>query len=137
MKDKMLNKHSIKNTRPRQKVLEYIKSLGKKHFTVADILSRAGGNVSRASIYRVIKLFTKAGILREIDIGKDYFVYEIAGQTGHHDHMYCVKCGKIVEFENQTIENIQKDVCKKTGFLPLTHTLRIIGTCRQCRSSRK
>jgi len=137
MKNKILAKYKIKNTRPRQKVIECINNLDKKHFTVADILSKIRGGISRASIYRTIKLFTKKGILREIDIGEDYFVYEFAGRMKHHDHMYCVKCGKIVEFENQTIEDIQKNVCKKTGFLPLSHTLRITGTCRECRKGSK
>jgi Fur family ferric uptake transcriptional regulator len=89
--------------------------------------------VSRASAYRVINLFMQKGLLKMVDLGKDSALYEVAYDASHHDHIFCLRCGKIIEFEEKVIEELQKEVCKKNSFSPLRHTLRIVGLCKDCK----
>ncbi len=136
MKDKFLEKYNIRKTQTRKEILKAISSLKRSHFSVEDILNylrRKKSDVSRASVYRTIKLFLKKGFLRPTDLGRDSCVYEFTFNKNHHDHLYCIRCGKIIEFKEQAIEEQQLKVCKKFGFKPLSHGLRISGLCKECK----
>jgi len=132
----LLEKYSIRNTYPRREIIKIIFSLDARHFSAEDILKdikRKGNNISRATTYRAVKLFSQKGLLRLIELGKDFQMYELAVGSNHHDHLYCVKCGKIIEFEDKDIEKLQDKTCKNKKFYPLRHTLKIIGLCKECR----
>jgi Fur family ferric uptake transcriptional regulator len=134
--ESILNQYSIQKSRPRLQIIEVILSLGEGHFSVEDILKalrRKRSRVSRASSYRAIKLLSKKGFLRTTDLGKRFQVYEVASNKKHHDHLYCVRCGRIIEFEVRLIEKLQLDICQEKRFKPLSHTLRISGLCKECR----
>ena len=60
-------------------------------------------------------------------------MYELALRAGHHDHLYCVSCGKIIEFEDKEIEKLQEKTCQDKKFYPLKHTLKIVGLCKECK----
>ena len=64
-------------------------------------------------------------------------MYEVVSANKHHDHLYCMKCGKILEFEDKTIEALQEKVCRKNEFHCLEHTLRILGLCKKCKGYRR
>ena len=135
----LLQKYNIKNTNPRKKIIDVIVFLGKRHFSAEDVLNnllQKRSTASRASVYRAIKLFAKSGLLREIDLGQGFHIYELAENTSHHDHIYCLRCGKIIEFKDDAIETLQKKVCTKKSFYPVSHTLRIAGICNTCRGKR-
>lgn len=139
-KRNLLQEFGIRSTRPRRDILDVILSLGRRHFSVEDILnyieiSRRKYRVSRASTFRTIKLFSQKGLLNLIDLGKDCYFYELAVNSQHHDHLYCLKCGKIMEFKDYRIERLQKKVCLTRRFYPLMHTLRIIGFCSDCKEA--
>jgi len=132
----LLEKHNIRSTFPRREILRAISSLGRRHFSVEDLLNfieKKKGRVSRASTYRTIKLFSEKGLIKPIELIKDYQMYELADQEKHHDHLYCINCGKIIEFEDKNIEKLQNKACKGRSFHPLRHTLKIIGRCEECR----
>ncbi len=59
-------------------------------------------------------------------------MYELAADSAHHDHLYCLRCGVIIEFEEDRIEKLQVKVCHKEDFRPFRHTLRITGLCKKC-----
>jgi len=137
MKDQsLLEKHSIRSTSPRREILRAISSLKKRHFSAEDLLQfieKKKRGVSRASTYRTIKLFSQKGLIKPIELVKDYQMYELADEEKHHDHLYCIECGKIIEFEDKNIEKLQDKVCQGRSFYPLRHTLKIIGSCKECR----
>lgn len=131
-----LQKYNIQNTRARRELLKAISSLEKRHFSVDDVLKvskRRKYKISRATAFRAMHLFSQKGLLRPIDLGKGFMMYELAKNNTHHDHLYCVRCGKIIEFEDKKIENLQNKICQTKKFNPLTHTLRIAGMCSNCR----
>jgi len=139
MKEQILEKYNIRKTQARKEMFQAIFSLKGRHFSVEDILSHLKhkkSRVSRASAYRAIKLFTNKGFLRPTGLGRDSCVYELTFNKNHHDHLYCIKCGRIIEFKEQIIERQQLKTCKKFKFKPLSYTLRISGLCKECRNGK-
>jgi Fur family ferric uptake transcriptional regulator len=127
----LLEKYDIRDTQPRRELVNIISSFGRRHFSVEDILRK--GKVSRATTFRAVNLFSQKGLLHSIDLGKGFKLYELALDSGHHDHLYCIKCGRIIEFEDKNIENLQAKACQEKNFKPIKHTLRITGLCKGCR----
>lgn len=135
-----------------QKFIEYLVSLGLKltwqrrlvleevfrrhgHFEADDIvlgLRQRGTRVSRASVYRTLPLLTASGLLREVHSGEKHSHYEHIFGHNHHDHLICIKCGRIVEVEDSELEEIQERLCSELGFKPISHKLEITGLCREC-----
>ncbi len=132
----LLKQYKIRPTQPRREIAHYLVSSKRRHFSAEDILKYLKirkAPVSRASAYRAVRLFSRKGLLRQIDLGKGFNLYEVALRNSHHDHLYCLKCGRIIEFEDENIEQLQTKACRKKNFKAFTHTLRIIGLCKECR----
>jgi len=140
MKPDILSQYNIRKTRPREEIARVISSFSYSHFSVENILEELKNKkikVSRASAYRTINLFCQKGLLCPVDFGEGFQVYELSADKCHHDHLYCVECGKIIEFEMLSIEKLQEDVCRKNNFQPLNHMLRIKGLCRECKDDKR
>jgi Fur family ferric uptake transcriptional regulator len=104
------------------------------HFTAQDLAK--GAAASRATIYRALPLLVEAGVVQAMALGTDGRVYENA--TGrHHDHLVCTSCGKVVEFEFEAFEMLQRDLAAKYGFELLGHMHELFGRCRDCRDEPK
>ncbi|MCF7908058.1 MAG: transcriptional repressor [Candidatus Omnitrophica bacterium] len=132
----LLLKHNIRSTQARAEIAKLIFSLRKRHFSAEDVLRnlrRKNSKASRASTFRTLKLFYEKGILEAIDLGKGFKIYEVSGNDKHHDHLYCLRCGKIIEFEDKNIEKLQDQACRKKSFKAFKHTLRIVGICKECK----
>lgn len=107
-----------------------------KHFTAEEMLAlskKVDPTVSRATVYRTLFLLCKAKLLVRQDFEKGKVYYEHLIGHHHHDHLVCLKCGRIYEFESEKIEDIQKKIATKKRFVPLTHSLKIFGICKNCR----
>lgn len=133
----LLQQYGVRATRSREMLAEAILALKKRHFSVEDImrfLAAAKKKVSRATIFRTINVYVKKNMLTTIDLGRDYRIYELARYNSrHHDHLYCMRCGRVIEFEQANIEKLQDEVCRRKKFKPFNHTLRIVGVCSSCR----
>ena len=134
LRDKLtthLRKNGLKNTRQRQVILESFLSTD-GHMAVEELLQvvqeRMSG-VGHATIYRTMKLFTEAGIAHERRFGDGQTRYEPVIQGEHHDHIICVECGLIVEFEDQLIEDRQELIARQKGFMLTSHRHDIFGRC--------
>ncbi len=80
---------------------------------------------------RTMRLLCDLGIAQQVRLN-DRMVYEHLHLSLHHDHMICVRCGKIEEFKSSLIEQAQRDECKAKGIKPLMHKLEIRGICQAC-----
>jgi Fur family transcriptional regulator, ferric uptake regulator len=89
--------------------------------------------LSRATVYRTLPLLVKAGLVRETMRCQGRASYEHTFGHEHHDHLICIKCGKITEFKDEKMEKLQNQICKKHRFLPVEHRLGIRGYCAKCR----
>ncbi len=131
---KYLKEKGLKFTPERRMILKEIFSIH-EHFEADELLVRfrtRGENISRASIFRTLKLSVESQLTRKILIGENRSYYEHVFGHEHHEHLVCLGCGKIIEFSNLKIEKLQNMVCREYGFKPVDHTLKISGYCKEC-----
>jgi len=131
VKNQDLKRAGLKITLPRMKILEILESSDKKHLSAEDIyrvLLDTGVEIGLATIYRVLTQFEGAGLVirHHFETGQALFELE---RGKHHDHLICVKCGKIIEFVDESIEAKQKEIAAKNGFRISDHSLIIYGIC--------
>ncbi len=128
-----LKKVGLKTTAPRLKILEALENSPKRHLSVEDVyryLMLQNVEISIATIYRVLAQFEKSGIVNKLTF-ESQAVFEV-NTNEHHDHLVCVKCGKIDEFQDSVIEKHQKDIAKKYGYKLTDHCLYLYGLCPDC-----
>lgn len=94
---------------------------------------KISAGIGFATVYRTIKLLSDAGLAKGRDFGDGFARYEPAIHKEHHDHLICTKCGRIVEFENDRIEELQQTVARKHGFRITDHKMELYGVCGTCR----
>ena len=92
---------------------------------------KADSSIGLATVYRTLRLFVEAGIASERRFQEGVTRYE--PQQPHHDHLICVRCGRIVEFENDAIERLQDEIAAHHGFTLLSHRHELYGACEACR----
>ncbi len=129
-----LDEKKLKLTRERMAVLNEVFSFH-GHFDPEDLyfrLKNAGGKASRASVYRTLGLLVESGLVEKVTRKGKGTLYEHTYGHGHHDHMICEKCGQIVEFYSEVLEQIQNEICRKNRFTGTTHILEIRGYCEKC-----
>jgi Fur family ferric uptake transcriptional regulator len=124
----------LKSTLPRRKILEVLERNTSRHMNAEDVyhnLRESGEGVGLATVYRVLTQFESAGLITKHNFEGGHSVYEI-DQGEHHDHILCVKCGKVEEFLDEVIEQRQRDIAQKAGFAMTDHCLYIYGICGDC-----
>jgi Fur family ferric uptake transcriptional regulator len=120
-----LRKVGLKVTLPRIKILEILESAERRHLSAEDvykILLEAGEDVGLATVYRVLTQFEAAGLVERHNFDGGHSVFEL-DRGEHHDHMVCVETGKVVEFHNEQIEQLQKDIADAHGYEITGHSL--------------
>jgi Fur family ferric uptake transcriptional regulator len=120
-----LRKVGLKVTLPRVKILEILESAERRHLSAEDvykILLEAGEDVGLATVYRVLTQFEAAGLVERHNFDGGHSVFEL-DRGEHHDHMVCVETGKVVEFHNEQIEQLQKDIADTHGYEITGHSL--------------
>ena len=110
-----------------------------QHFTAERLYAwlREETGVSRATVYRTLGLLVEGGFLESLDTGQGELHYEHVLGHRHHDHMVCLECGRIEEFYDRRIEELQEEACRQKGFQMESHNLRLFGYCRSCARRRE
>lgn len=127
-----LQQAGLKKTLPRELILDILENNPQRHFRAEElyqILLERGNSVSVSTVYRVLAQFEIAGLVIRHQFEGTTSFFELS-RHGHHDHIVCVNCGKIIEFNNDDIERLQREVSEKHGFSLVTHTLCMFGTCQ-------
>lgn len=126
-------KHSgLKVTHPRLIVLNLLKTMDDRHVSVEDVfrmLINKHEDIGLATIYRVLAQFEDAGIVERHHFEGGKALYEL-NDTSHHDHLICIKCGKVVEFEDEIIERKQHEVAHANGLTLTHHSMYLYGECQ-------
>lgn len=120
-----LKKAGLKITLPRLKVLEVLEQSEPHHMSAEDVykqLVQSEDSVGLATVYRVLTQFESAGIVERHNFDDGHSVYELAAET-HHDHMVDVDTGSVIEFINERIEDLQKEIAEEHGFELVDHEL--------------
>ncbi|SCN46659.1 Ferric uptake regulation protein FUR [methanotrophic endosymbiont of Bathymodiolus azoricus (Menez Gwen)] len=125
----------LKVTLPRVKILEIMeRETHKRHLTaeqVYKILLSENEEIGLATIYRVLTQFEAAGLVNRHHFEGGNSVFEL-NKGKHHDHVVCVKCGKVDEFTDEVIEERQDQIAKKLGYELTDHSLYLYGLCPNC-----
>lgn len=133
--EQFLKQKGYKVTKSRLELIDKIASYG-SHFEIEQLVmwvsNQDKGVVSRSTIYRTVKLLQEFGAIREVIKLGNRTIYEFIAGKPHHEHLICVKCGKIIEFYREDIEEIQDKVCEEYKFTPLNHRLEVFGVCSGC-----
>ena len=131
--NKELKKAGLKVTLPRLKILEILQQPNNQHISAEDvykILLEQDEDIGLATVYRVLNQFDDAGILIRHHFEGGKSVFEIS-QKEHHDHLVCLTCGKVVEFEDPVIEQRQIEVAKENNMSLTHHSLYLYGECNK------
>ena len=128
-----LDRKGLKSTKQRDLIVrEFFKK--HQHLTVEDLwvqVRAIDSKVGAATVYRTLKLLTEAGLALKREFGGGQARFEHVTDH-HHDHLICVGCGEIIEFENDRIESLQERVCKKHKFKLVNHKMELYGYCKGC-----
>jgi Fur family ferric uptake transcriptional regulator len=133
-----LTKKQLKSTRQRDLIARaFFGAAG--HVGIEDLLAAVreqNPRIGYATVYRTLKLLTECGLAALRRFGEGHTMYETAGDTAHHDHLICVECNHVLEFENPDIERLQEQVARSFGFSLVRHKLELYGLCPKARGIR-
>ena len=128
----------IKATYPRLKILDIFHQHAGEHMSAADLyrsLIADRSNIGLATVYRVITQLEEAGLLKRTQLDAHTTVYEI-NDKGHHDHMVCTHCGRILESSDPSMSRLVGDIARRSGFALESYSLVLYGGCG-CRAGRR
>ncbi|MGC1404812.1 MAG: transcriptional repressor [Thermodesulfobacteriota bacterium] len=124
----------LRQSGQRDRVVETFLAL-KGHASAEELLGQVrkkDKKIGLTTVYRTLKLLTQCGLATERKFNRQVSTFEPARLGQHHDHLICLKCGRILEFENKAIETLQEAVARDQGFIITHHILELYGTCLDC-----
>ncbi|EHQ52410.1 Fur family ferric uptake regulator [Ectothiorhodospira sp. PHS-1] len=133
METQEIKKAGLKVTLPRVKILQILETAEDHHMSAETIyrqLLSAGEEIGLATVYRVLTQFEAAGLVSRHHFEGNQAVFELE-RGRHHDHIVCVKCGRVDEFVDPIIEERQRAIAGKLGYTIQDHALIIYGECSQ------
>lgn len=131
-----MTRRGLRSTDQRRLIVETFFA-SPNHISIEELLAEVrqkDPKVGYATVYRTLKLLTECGVAFERKFGDGLTRYELADEESHHDHLICVECGKIIEFEEPKIEELQEKVATRYGFLLKSHKHEMYGTCPECQA---
>jgi len=133
LNDYML-KRGLRSTEQRRLIIDTFFDVH-EHITIDSLLKlvrAVDARVGYATVYRTMKLLSESGVVQEHKFGDGFTRYELSDEDAHHDHLVCLECGKIIEFEEPQIEALQAKIAKRYGFLVRAHKHEMYGLCADC-----
>jgi len=109
------------------------------HLSIDDMLAlvrKRDPKVGYATVYRTLKLLVECGLANERQFEDTVTRFEVAHHDSHHDHLICLGCKQIVEFEDRQIERLQETVATRFGFELVSHKHELYGLCEKCSKTR-
>jgi Fur family ferric uptake transcriptional regulator len=122
----------FKSTRQRDDIASFFFSVN-GHLSADAIYRRVQAEapgIGFSTVYRTMKLLCEAGLVQERHFAGSEALYE--NVSAHHDHCICTTCGKIIEFEDETIERLQEATAARFGFELQSHKMELYGRCADC-----
>lgn len=133
--EEFLREQSLKMTPQRRRIFDKAFEVH-DHFSVEAMYewlkNEDGPAVSRATVYRTLEVLERGGFIEAVETGRGEVVYEHVLGHEHHDHMVCVLCKRIEEFQDEEIEKLQRRNAERLGYVMTGHMLRLSGICADC-----
>lgn len=134
-----MKKSGLRSTEQRRLIIDTVFDQT-EHLTIDQLLELVRSEDSRvgyATVYRTMKMMVDGGVVHERKFGDGYTRYELADEDAHHDHLICVACGDITEFEEPAIEELQDRVAARYGFEVQHHKHELYGLCAACQKKKR
>lgn len=131
-----------KLTPQRQIILQVFIDNRDKHLSAEDvhnIVRQQANDIGLATVYRTLELLSELDILQKMDFGDGRSRYEINETTSphHHHHLICLSCGKVIEFADDLMEDLENIIAKNSNFTIIDHQVKFYGYCQECRNKRE
>jgi len=129
--------HGMRATEQRRLIIDTFMA-AQPHVSIDELLAQVrqkDPRIGYATVYRTLKMLAECGIAHERHFDDGFARYELAGAASHHDHLICTSCGKIVEFEEPQIEDLQLAVADRYGFVVTHHRHELYGLCGTCHAN--
>jgi Fur family transcriptional regulator, ferric uptake regulator len=134
-----ISEEGLKTTRQREEVLNvFLNSSG--HKSLAQIyaqVAKTNPKIGYTTVYRTLKLLTRLGLATQRKFADGETRYEPASEGRHHDHLICLDCGKIIEFEDQPLEALQNRIAQRHQFKISHHRMELYGRCEECHRKKR
>jgi Fur family ferric uptake transcriptional regulator len=134
-----IKKSGLKRTAQRDLILDvFLRTEG--HVSSEDLyelVKTEDPSIGFTTVYRTLKLLQECGLARDVQYYDGRMLYEHDFKHAHHDHLICTSCGTLIEFYSEVIENMQDEIAARHQFRPESHSLRIFGTCKECRAKQE
>jgi Fur family ferric uptake transcriptional regulator len=131
-------RRGLRSTEQRRLIIDTLFT-AREHVTIDRLLEQVRATdprVGYATVYRTLKLLTESGVAQEHHFGDGHTRYELADAEAHHDHLICVECGSITEFEEPAVETLQERIATRYGFEIRAHKHELYGVCAECQRKR-
>ena len=131
--EQLLHSKGIRLTAQRQLIVR--RAVAYLHFTAEELVKDVRSmdpSVARGTVYRTLALLHQAGVVEKHDFRYGPPNYEVTFAKAHHDHLMCIQCGEIIEFQEPRVETLQQEVVRRFGYQLLSHTHKLYGLCRAC-----
>lgn len=136
----LLREKRLKVTTQRLAVLTVLSQKADSHLTaeeIYDLVREGNPEIGLATVYRTIQLLLELKIIDRIHLDDGYVRYELGHvyedeDSHHHHHLICVKCGRVMSFQGDLLEEFEKNMEGKTGFQIQDHDVKLYGYCADC-----
>ena len=124
----------LKATKQREEILNiFLNSYGHKNLAqIYAQVTKVNPKIGYTTVYRTLKLLTRSGLAVQRKFADGEARYEPTSGSSHHDHLICLGCGKIIEFENEDMETLQKNIAQRYRFKTSHHRMELYGQCADC-----
>ena len=125
----------LRNTVEREQVVKAVFSIH-DHFDVEELyllLRSQNEKISKATVYRTIPLLLESGLIQEAYFEDGHLHYEHIYGHDHHCHLRCMDCGKVVEFTEEAVKEVEQKVAEHYEFIVTGHKLEVYGYCAKCK----
>ena len=132
-----IKEQGLKATAQREDIAQVFFAIT-RHISVEELYSEVrqiNPRVGYATVYRTLKLLKECGLAEERHFADGQARFENIEAERHHDHLICERCGRIIEFVQPRIEELQEELAQRYGFVATTHKMEIYGICKACRES--
>ncbi len=131
-----------KLTPQRQIILQVFIDNRDKHLSAEDvhnIVRQQSNDIGLATVYRTLELLSELDVLQKMDFGDGRSRYEIneTSTPHHHHHLICLSCGKVIEFEDDLLEELENTIAQNSNFTIVDHQVKFYGYCQECRKKRE
>ncbi len=138
--EKTLKANGMKLTNQRLLVYQVLSSCPGKHLTAEEIYECVKADypdIGLATVYRTIQLLLELNLIDWVNFDDGFIRYEIGSdlsndQKHHHHHLICQKCQKVLSFEDDLLDELEKNIYQKTGFSVVNHKVKLYGICKEC-----